>query len=290
MPIFADRVSRGFVFLDGEYLNPPYTIVETKDATALNGRMVHSEITTVENEDGLTLVTHLEQHQVVVLESGKPAVFIRTGSEVERFLESMISEENKIRMRAAEFSKDQDWSEWLKTFEPPKKLVTRAKQRFRRMRKVRESTHKRIRTTQEYASMGYVLTMVGMVLAVWALGHLLSSSPRPDEVQTSATPAIIRATKFSIVGVLCLSLLDLVWTLVASEAGQMRELNPLGSRMIDNPYYLVTFKLVATLIGCGVLYSTRYHQRARKAAWWMCLVLTVLTFRWLVFNSMQYGG
>jgi len=66
----------------------------------------------------------------------------------------------------------------------------------------------------------------------------------------------------------------------------MRELNPLASRLISDPEALVAFKVVATLLGCGVLFALRRHSRAQLASWWMCLVCTMLTFRWLMFNSM----
>ena len=35
-----------------------------------------------------------------------------------------------------------------------------------------------------------------------------------------------------------------------------------------------------------LLVALRKHHRAQVAAWWVCLILTVLTFRWLVLNSL----
>lgn len=66
----------------------------------------------------------------------------------------------------------------------------------------------------------------------------------------------------------------------------MRELNPLGSRLIDDPVQLSAFKIATTLLCCTLLYALRGHATARTAAWWLCLVCTVLTFRWLVANSL----
>jgi hypothetical protein len=34
----------------------------------------------------------------------------------------------------------------------------------------------------------------------------------------------------------------------------------------------------------------RRHYIARLAAWWLCLACTILTFRWLMFNSMFLGS
>lgn len=294
MPIYADRVDRGFLFIDGEYLKPPYMVVQTQDALAVNGRVIRSLLDSRDAEQkyaGIELGSALEQHSVVVLNSWEPPINITSGTDVGRFLQMMTSDEKTIREQALQFDRNDTWKQWVQEFEAPQDFVRRANRRLQRMRKIRETTMSRFRNRQSVASMGYILTIVGMILGVWALGHLLSSSPRPDEISESkVTPAIIRATRISIIAVFMLSGLDLIWTLVVSNAGQMREVNPLGSRLIDNPMYLVAFKVTATLIGCGVLYAMRHHQRARKAAWWMCLVMTVLTFRWLVFNSMHFTG
>jgi hypothetical protein len=41
-----------------------------------------------------------------------------------------------------------------------------------------------------------------------------------------------------------------------------------------------------TIASCALLVALRKHHRAQVAAWWVCLILTVLTFRWLVLNSL----
>jgi hypothetical protein len=49
---------------------------------------------------------------------------------------------------------------------------------------------------------------------------------------------------------------------------------------------LSIFKATATLLSCSLLLFLRRHPRAQLASWWLCLVCTLLTFRWLVLNSM----
>lgn len=136
--------------------------------------------------------------------------------------------------------------------------------------------------------LAYPLTLLGMVLSVIAFGHLLKSLPDHGAMRTNGgvTAEIVRATVVSLGLVIVLSGLDLVWTLLASQSGQMRELNPLASRLISDPQALIAFKAVATLIACGLLFALRHHGRAQLASWWICLICTMLTFRWLMFNSM----
>jgi hypothetical protein len=70
----------------------------------------------------------------------------------------------------------------------------------------------------------------------------------------------------------------------------MRELNPFGSKLIESPSLLALFKITATGMAIGLLFSLRKYRRAQVAAWWACLILTILAFRWLTFNSMMLSA
>ncbi len=130
-----------------------------------------------------------------------------------------------------------------------------------------------------------------MVLAVLASGHLMNSLPaRAPEGALVEESKVMRAALISVGLVFLLSSLDLVWTILATQAGQMRELNPLGNGLINDPQSLVVFKSVATLTSCCILAALRRYHIARLASWWLCLVCTILTFRWLAFNSMFLGS
>jgi len=80
--------------------------------------------------------------------------------------------------------------------------------------------------------------------------------------------------------------IDLVWTVLAHQAGSMRELNPIGSQLFSNPVNLIIFKTAATSLAIALLFRLRQIPLARQASWWCCLVLTLLTARWLTFHSM----
>lgn len=88
-----------------------------------------------------------------------------------------------------------------------------------------------------------------------------------------------------------LSLLDLVSTIVTSQAGMMREMNPLGNGLLGdglgNSVAAVTlFKITVTGVAVTILFSLRRRAFAQSAAWWCCLIMTLLTARWVIFQSM----
>ncbi|MCR9294850.1 MAG: DUF5658 family protein [bacterium] len=128
----------------------------------------------------------------------------------------------------------------------------------------------------------YPLTIIGMMLGVFALGHTLrwsSLNPVGDEA--------IRFVRIALMLILAMSALDLIWTALSAAAGEMRELNPMAVHLVDSPGLLVVFKLVVTLLACGILMTLRSQPKAQFATWWMCLVCVLLTFRWVVFQSLM---
>lgn len=126
----------------------------------------------------------------------------------------------------------------------------------------------------------YPLTVLGMLLGAIALGHNLQWSAAG---MTSAQS--VSFLKKALILILAMSLLDLTWTILSSQAGQMRETNPFASSYINSPLKLIVFKLIATLGACGILYSLRQSSKVQQATWWMCLVCVLLTFRWIMMNS-----
>jgi hypothetical protein len=137
-------------------------------------------------------------------------------------------------------------------------------------------------------SMSYPMSLVGLLLSVVAFGHVVANKPptRYTPAADDLTPEMRHMVNHSLLLVIALSLLDLIWTILASQANQMTELNPLGREFINNPALLGAFKFVLTGVGVGLLYTLKKHRIAQTAAWWACMILTLLTMRWLTFNSM----
>lgn len=106
---------------------------------------------------------------------------------------------------------------------------------------------------------------------------------KPNQGMSSTTNRVICRT---LILVFVLSALDLLWTILAIRTGSMREINPIGSQFVDDPLSMTLFKASATAMAVCLLYALRHHLLARKAAWWVCLVCTLVAARWVTFNSM----
>jgi len=139
--------------------------------------------------------------------------------------------------------------------------------------------------------MSYGVTIAAMGLAVVALGNLLSYRPenrsRWRDVDTigDGVPMVVR----NVVLLILLGVFDLVLTLAAQQTGGFLELNPLGSQLVESPGLLIAFKIVTLLGASLILVSLRRYRGAQIASWWLCLVCTVLAFRWLTYNSMFFA-
>ncbi|MCA9176137.1 MAG: hypothetical protein KDB14_16740 [Planctomycetales bacterium] len=179
-------------------------------------------------------------------------------------------------------------TQWISAVSNIDPLRTQAQTRWDALEEVEAANYKSSKASRRISQLAYPMTVFGMVLTVFSLGHLLQAAPRieTEEQWRANLDQWKRVTTISIVLFVTMSALDLTWTLMASQANQMQELNPIANLFIDSPAALVVFKLTATLISGGILLSLREHARAQRVAWWACLLCTMLTMRWVVFNSM----
>jgi hypothetical protein len=211
-------------------------------------------------------------------------------------LASGNSHEEKLRqiLDSAPFRvKEEGWQTVIETFEPSDELIERIGPEIERVQQAileNETLHQTAVASVFWNSkpVKYVITLLAMGLVVAACGTLLNYRPtgraRWSDVDASGEgiPIVVR----SVVLLVLLGIFDLGCTLVAQQAGGFAELNPLGSRLIENPALLTVFKLTSLLLACGILLALRRYRGAQLASWWMCLLCTVLTFRWLTYNSM----
>ena len=134
----------------------------------------------------------------------------------------------------------------------------------------------------------YGITLSGIILGAVALGTLLNHRPKSQvawsDVDTAgdSIPMVVR----NVILVAVLGFFDLGCTLLAQNSIGFVEINPLGSSLVNNPTMLAIFKIIPFAIACVILLSLRRYRGAQIASWWLCLVCTILTFRWATYGTM----
>lgn len=197
-----------------------------------------------------------------------------------------------LQSQDQELDEDQ-WKDVIASFEPSAELAARIEPMAREYRQIEAENlarHENVLASAFFMSrpVKYAITLMAMGLVVAACGTLLNYRPqrraRWSEVdrEGEGIPIVVR----SVVLLVLLGLFDLGCTLIAEQAGGLTELNPLASKLVSSPVSLAGFKLATLLSACAILYALRRYRGAQVAAWWMCLLCTVLTFRWLTYNSM----
>lgn len=300
-------IEKGFVFLEGQYLSPPYTIRETEDSLTINGQKLECLPPEL---DGFAsrgfgpprggrwrYLLHALRSQpgghCLILSFAKQPVVVFDGASAYFLLKLLTQGELKADREMlterlpAGFDRE-IWSKWLKEFRAPPDLVRRATALIATYDNAEKKAASAIAATRRLNALAYPLTMGGFLFTVLAVGHMLGGRPHANQptIGVDDSPAAISAFHWTLVMIALLSTLDIVWTFLAAQAGQMRELNPLGSHLVNDPRHLIGYKVGATFPSLALLWLVRRYKRAQIAAWWICLILTVLSFRWLAFNTL----
>ena len=182
----------------------------------------------------------------------------------------------------------QTWQEWLISYNPPPDVKALLTERVNKVLSIEQQSGQHIVAKTRLSQFAYPLTVIGMVLSVIAFGNMLHWTGRAlNGPESAETPEAVGYTVSALWLMLGMSAIDLIWTILAAQAGAMRELNPLAVGMIETPVQLACFKVVATLTGLGILYAWRERHQIQQATWWMCLVCVLLTFRWVVFAEVS---
>jgi hypothetical protein len=317
-------LTKGFVFLNGEYLSPPYEIREGEQSVIINGQALPSLLPDLEaaRRDGLRMegprgegprgpgqpgmgpprgnpiryqaleiLRQLEGNGVILAFAEQPLIRLDGGSTYELF-KLLLSDGDYVKRVSlverlpAELDRDL-WNGWLDRYAPPPELRSRSAGLITAFDAAEREAMSAIAATRRINDWAYPLTIGGFVITVLAVGHLLGGRPHAGKSRHGRddSPEMIRALNWTLVLIALMSLLDLTWTILAAQANQMRELNPFGSHLVEDPRHLVGFKVGATFPSLALLWLLRGYKRAQIAAWWICLLLTVLAFRWLAFNS-----
>jgi hypothetical protein len=180
------------------------------------------------------------------------------------------------------------WDEWIRDYRPPDDLQKRAEACVADYERTQEKAEAEIRATQLLSRLNYPLTLASMILSVLAIGHLLGGRPHAGKATRGIddSPEMLYAHNWSLFFAAAFSAIDLTWTLAAANANQLHELSPIGSQWIEEPRHLAGFKISVTFSALAILWLLRKYKRAQVAAWWICLVLTLLTIRWFAVGSL----
>ena len=306
--------AQGILLVGDQYIAPPLTMRVQDGRLLVNDVRVSTEPVSIEpsrirqqqrrwpsspdfqaHQRGQQIAGHLGTAQVVVVLEGQPLVVVSVPHDQIDVLRKLARLE-AVAVRPVGIGErlppDLDrsvWDRWLADFKPTPEFVARARERIELYERTEREAHAAAAATRRLNDWSYPLSLVGMVAAVLGFGHLLSHRPPVGarSLDIDATPLALGVLTWSLVLVVLYSALDLTWTILAFQAGQMRELNPLGSHFIGDPLQLIAFKAGATAISVGLLFCLRKYCKAQLAAWWICLILTLLTARWLMMSPMM---
>lgn len=240
------------------------------------------------------LTESLDSDAVVVMFADHEQRVISSGSEVFDFCTALLAdaptaEEAERFRQLAHGNSHAVWSQWLNTVQLDGSLKAQLTERMDAIVAAQAENVRQVAAVHRLEQFSYPLTLAAMVIGVLALGHMLKWAARGlDEAEGTGegrSPAI-RATEVALLLMLAMAAIDLLWTILAGQAGVMKEINPIASGFIDSPLRLTLFKLAATLAGCGILYAWRQRRQIQQATWWVCLVCVLVTFRWVMFDSM----
>ena len=297
------KVTEGFLFVEDRYVSLPYRVGFDENNVFINDIPLDSVVLknlvtekSLQNGRWLQqgfrrLYLHLTTGGTLVLYGDAP-VLLLANTETSDLLKTLINNSALESLANTGLAADIQlpgessyWKKFADGFECPQELRVRVGEVLEKERAVEERNLAEIAARKLLSSSSYPLTIFGMLLVVIAFGNLLSNEA-PLDIQSSESPVMDRRVKIFLMLIAAFSILDLIWTLLASRANALTELNPIGSQLIHNPIGLLAFKTLVTVGVIGILFVLRGHRVAQRGAWWACLICTLVTVRWLTFNSM----
>lgn len=313
----------GYLFLDGEYIKPPYEIDALGDEIHINDRVLDKQYLgkyLANLNDGTRSLGRFRSDDraattgmgmrrrwngkrtfnplsrmadeidgvslgaiVVVYENHRPLTLFpeRNGYE---FLAALSNQDEAAAPENLSSDEKYLWEKMTTDFQPTKEFVSRVRADLDEVQATSADGDRTIAANLLATKYSYPMTVIAMVIVVLGFGHLLSNQPMrdPQEGDLAKRHVIVK----SLIIIVLLSAIDLIWTIAAAHSGAMRELNPLGSQWVDDPVRLTAFKFAVVGISITILYVLHRRPVAQVASWWCCLLLTLLTARWVVFQSM----
>ena len=268
-----------------------------QDENALEDEYYEDEYDSVRGlaRTGRTVSGWLQNDYIVFLNSPGKASYFSDASQIYPLFEILLSPvPTSAQLAGFDDSRPnafstESWTQFRQNIDRTDALDSQMYARMSAIEKLEEENEYRVRAVRRMENLSYPLTVIGMLLSVIAFGHMLQWSGRGLAAisDKAVTPESERYGVVALWLMMGMSLVDLCWTVLASQAGAMHETNPLAAGMLDSPLRLAVFKVLATGVGLGILYAWRRRAQIQQATWWMCLVCVLLTFRWVVFDSLS---
>ncbi len=297
-------IHSGFFIFEGRYVPPPYSFQSEHGTVYVNGLRVTQRrpgpfsrrpvnmyrpnrgpmrLGTVRieqhlREDGLLICT---QKGSTVLVPAYQAVSIL---EILLANESSETKVQKLLQTDTRQISSEQWASLIETFAGTEELSDR----IQALKQYQAELSKDDSDFHLHWLMHPMLTFSGFILAVLALGTLISCRPTvlPSSQATVLSEGSCRQVIWLIILIAVLNLYDLACTLSASSMGGLWELNPFASPIIHKSSVVVVFKLGLTVGAVILLLMTRRHRLAQIGSWWIGVLYTVLILRWTTFNTM----
>lgn len=270
---------------------------ELEDENALEDEYYEDDYDSIKGvaRTGRSISGWLQNDYVVFLKSSGRTSYFSDASQIYPLFEMIMSpvptsqqiaiyDDNRALAYTAE-----EWPEFRLNMQRTEALDAEIFRRMTAIEELEAENEFRVQAVRRMQNLSYPLTIVGMLLSVIAFGHMLQWSGRGLAAinDKSVSPESVRYGVVALWLMMGMSVVDLCWTVLASQAGAMQETNPLAAGMLDSPLRLAGFKVLATGLGLGILYAWRRRAQIQQATWWMCLVCVLLTFRWVVFDSLS---
>jgi hypothetical protein len=298
------EINSGFIIFENQYVPPPYTVKSEGRSVYINGLRVPQRRSgpfsrrpanmskpnrEPMKQGAVQIEQHLCEHGLLICTQRGPTVFL-SAYQATAVLDILLGDEpgetkvqKLLQTDTRRISSDR-WASLIETFAGTAELSDRVQALKQHQADLSEEDT----DDQSLWFFNSLLTFSGFILAVWALGTLISCRP-PVLASSRATvlsESSCRQVIWLVVLVAVLNLYDLACTLIASSMGGLWELNPFASPIIHQHSGVIIFKLGLTLGAAILLMVNRRHRLAQIGSWWAGVLYTVLILRWTTFNTM----
>lgn len=307
----------GYVFLNGEYVEPPYRITLRDQELVVNGQATGVLVDTQERPgEGYPDEPRFEHPgrrfgrrpgprlppQLMQLHSGNVVVLFAKAEPVSLefggYGKTLLKALNDPAQRDEFFAGDaavlipephhEQWRTWLTNYTSPITLRNRSEAEVTVFETEWAAAETRAAAYHLLDRWNFPLNIGCVFLVLAACGHLFASSPYASfqccKLYSCSRPMLSLGLSLGFVFVL--SALDLLWTVLLSQAGMMEEANPVARLFIEEPTQLAVFKSVFTCGSMAIIAGLHRFQTAQRGAWWACLICTLLAARWLAFHTL----